>query len=284
MNFTDRMIHYATKPVPLRTLLLRRLLSRWPIGSYEGRVRAGAVDRPWYAWCLYYAAVEAKALGYSAMTAVELGVAGGNGLVSLCSHGDSIRKELGIEVVVVGFDAGTGLPASKDPRDVQYFWPPAAFPMDVAALEQRLQGKARVILGDVATTVRDWNPDENAPLGAVMFDLDLYSSTMGSFALLEKENVLPRMWCYFDDICVDEPEIALTDYIGEREAIRQFNLAPERRKMNDHLSPAYVFRHVDPGIWHHQIYLYHRLSHPRYEKCLYAHRAGNQLALRGNSR
>lgn len=274
------MIHYATKPVPLRTLLLRRLLTRWPMGSYEGRVRVGAVDRGWYAWCLYYAAVEARALGYKAFTAVELGVAGGNGLVSLCRHGETIRKELGIEVEVVGFDAGTGLPSSDDLRDVQYFWPPSAFPMDVAALEKRLQGKARVILGDVSKTVRDWSPSDDKPLGAVMFDLDLYSSTMGAFEILAKKSILPRVWCYFDDICVDEPEIALTDYIGEREAIRQFNLAPERQQMKDHLSPAYVFRHVDPGVWRHQIYLYHRLSHPHYAKCLYAERAGNQLALR----
>jgi hypothetical protein len=213
------------------------------------------------------------------MTVVELGVAGGNGLVSLCRHAEAIRKELGIEIKVVGFDTGAGLPDTGDIRDLQYFWPPTAFPMDSAALEKRLQGKARVILGNVADTIREWNPDADAPLGAVMFDLDLYSSTMNAFPILAKQSILPRVWCYFDDIFVDEPEIALTDYIGEREAIRQFNLSPERQKMNDHLSPAYVFRHINPGIWQSQIYLYHRLGHPDYRKCLYARRAGHQLDL-----
>ncbi|AXC13428.1 hypothetical protein ACPOL_4151 [Acidisarcina polymorpha] len=267
MTLIDRILDIATRPVPLRTLLLRRLLVRWPVGSYRARLLAGGVNRPPYGWCLYHAALEAKALGHKAMTVVELGVAGGNGLVCLSEHRQFIQRAIGIEVVVAGFDGGNGLPASQDPRDLLYCWPAGSFEMDRAALERRIAGRAELIIGDVRTTLGGWNPRPDAPLGAVLFDLDLYSSTMGGFTLLEKANVLPRIWCYFDDICGYSAD-ATTDRVGEREAVRQFNLAPERDIHKDHLSLAYTFKGMVPEAWHQHIYLYHRVSHPDYNRCL----------------
>lgn len=278
MAFIDRIIQQSLRPVPLRTLLLRKLLRRWPIGSYETRVRAGAVHRPHYGWCLCFAAHQAKLLGYSRVTAVELGVAGGNGLVCMCQHRREIKKELGVEVVVVGFDAGTGLPPSPDPRDVLYFWPAGSFRMDRAALERRIEGQASLIIGNVSETIAQWNPEPDAPLGAVLFDLDLYTSTTAALPLLAKANALPRIWCYFDDVC-GGPENMFTDRIGEREAIREFNEGAERAHLNDYLSPAYAFKGMAPEGWHQQIYLYHRLSHPEYNRCLYAPGERDQLSL-----
>lgn len=266
MSLIDRMVRVATWPVPLRTIFFRNLLRRWPVGSYETRLKMRAVDRPVYGWCTYFAAIEARALGYKAMTAIEFGVAGGTGLVNLCRHKKEVQKALGIEIVVVGFDTGTGLPASHDARDLRYFWPPGSFEMDRAALEKRLNGQAELVLGDVADTVQSWRPREDAPIGAIMFDLDLYTSTMAAFQLFLKPNVLPRIWCYFDDIS-GYPANAYTDRIGEREAIREFNESPERQWLNDHLSPAYVFKGL-PWELKQDIYLYHRLSHPEYNTCL----------------
>jgi hypothetical protein len=102
---------------------------------------------------------------------------------------------------------------------------------------------------------------------------------MAAFGLLTKQNTLPRVWCYFDDIC-GGPENAFTDSIGEREAIKQFNLMPERKILNDHLSLAYVFKYKTPDSWHQQLYLYHRLSHPEYNTCMYANGERDQLRLR----
>jgi hypothetical protein len=267
MSFTDRFVDIATRPVPLRTLALRKFLTRWPIGSYSARLRASAVSRPAYGWCMYYAAEEARRLGHKAMTVIELGVAGGDGLLSLCQHRRDIQKQFGLEIVVVGFDTGTGLPVSDDTRDLLYCWPAGSFEMDRNALEKRLDGQAQLVLGDLASTAAQWSAEPEAPLGAVMFDLDFYSSTIAAFSLLTKQNVLPRIWCYFDDIA-GGPDNAYTDYIGVREAIREFNLDPERRAVNDHLSPAYTFRGLRPEDWHDQIYLYHRLGHPDYNTCL----------------
>ncbi len=267
MSFVDRMVRVATWPVPLRAIFFRNLLRRWPIGSYETRLVMGAIDRPVYGWCTYFAAVEARALGYKAMTVVEFGVAGGTGLVNLCKHKKEIQKELGIEILVVGFDTGIGLPASQDSRDLLYLWPAGSFEMDRAALEKRIAGQADLVFGDVATTVASWQPRPDAPVGAIMFDLDFYTSTMAAFGLLLQKNILPRVWCYFDDIS-GYPANAYTDRIGEREAIKQFNLAPERQRLNDHLSPAYVFKGLPRELRQEDIYLYHRLSHPEYNVCL----------------
>ncbi|MGA9671662.1 MAG: hypothetical protein WBQ94_20800 [Terracidiphilus sp.] len=247
--------------------MIRKVLKHWPMGSYKARLDAGAVDRPYYGLCLYQAAHEAKALGYKAITAVELGVAGGNGILSMCRHRDEIRKALGMEVHLLGFDSGTGLPSSEDPRDVRYYWPPGSFEMDREVLEKRLAGQADLIFGNVADTIPKWEAMPDAPLGAIMFDLDLYSSTTAALGLLTKQNLLPRVWCFFDDV-IGYPENAFADGTGEREAIREFNLAPERKLLHDHLSPARVFKARVPEHWHQQIYLYHRLSHPQYNVCI----------------
>src|SRR6266567_675436 len=277
MNAMDRLIDYATRPVPLRTLILRKLLRRWPIGSYEARLRAGAVDRPHYGWCLYFAAREAKALGHKAMTVVEFGVAGGNGLVCLCAHKEALEKELGIEILVVGFDSGSGLPASNDPRDILYCWPEGSFVMDRAALEKRIGGRAQLVLGNVGQTVAAWQPSPHAPIGAVMFDLDYYSSTTSALPLLTKNNVLPRVWCYFDDICTG-PEEAVTDLVGERAAIAEFNLSPDRMMLNDNISLVHSFKSTQPQSWHQQIYVYHRINHPDYNTRITGNRDQLQLS------
>jgi hypothetical protein len=269
MPITDRIIDIACRPVPLRALFLRKLLMRWPIGSYTARLNAGAIARPYYAWCLYHAAAEAKALGHKAMTVVELGVAGGNGIVWLIEHSRIIGNDLGIEILVAGFDAGNGLPPSQDPRDLLYCWPAGSFEMDRGALDRRIGGRAEIIIGDVRDTIPSWSPRPDAPIGAILFDLDMYSSTLSAFALFEKPNVLPRIWCYFDDIVGS----------GEREAIREFNLDPRRDLQRDHLSTAYSFKGKAPEAWHRQIYVYHRIGHPDYNRCLLPAGGKHQLPL-----
>jgi hypothetical protein len=139
--------------------------------------------------------------------------------------------------------------------------------MDRAALEKRLAGRAELILGDVSETIPLWQAPADAPLGAVMFDLDLYTSTRDALRLLTKSNVLPRVWCYFDDI-FGYPEMALTDYIGEGAAVREFNDDPARSILRDNLSPARIFADMPPEGWHQKMYIYHRLDHPQYETCL----------------
>ena len=279
LRITDRSIRRISQPLPLRARFIRRLLNHVRIGSFETRLRAGALRRPDYATCLYYAALQAKRLGYSAMTAVELGVAGGRGLLSICEHAAAIQKELGIEFVIAGFDAGSGLPESDDPRDLKYYWSAGAFPMDLQALQQRLAGRAELILGNVADTCPNWTPQARAPLGMIAFDLDLYSSTAAALSLLEKENVLPRIWCCFDDL-MDLPQSSLTGFVGVAAAIRDFNEMPNRKLLQDNLSPARVFAESPVEWWHGKIHIYHRFTHPQYNLPAYQRTDAEQLKLK----
>jgi hypothetical protein len=267
MKFTDRFVDLATRPMPLRALVMRRLLQRFPIGSWEMRLRSGAVNRPHYAWCLHYAAVQAKGLGYDAMTVIELGVAGGNGLLCLAEHAAEIRKQLDLDIHLVGFDSAGGLPTTSDVRDLHYLWASGSFEMNRSALEERLAGRAELVLGNVSETVPGWTPPDHAPLGCVMFDLDLYTSTRDALPLLTKTSVLPRIWCYFDDIS-GFPDMALTDFIGEGAALHEFNHHPDRQILRDNVSPASIFAGAVPEMWHRKMYIYHRLSHPQYDVCL----------------
>ena len=276
MTAIDRLIGLASRPVPMRTLILRRLLKSWRIGSFEARLRAEGVVRPHYAWPVYFAACEAKALGHKAITVAEFGVAGGNGLACLCELKKEIEKAVGIEILVVGFDSGSGLPVSSDPRDILYSWPPGSFVMNRPALEARIGGRAQLVIGNVSETVSGWQPNPKAPLGAVMFDLDYYTSTMSALPVLTKENVLPRVWCYLDDICGGHEE-AMTDFVGERAAISEFNLSPQRKELNDNIALAYPFKWLQSQPWHQHIYIYHRINHPQYNACITKDRAQLQL-------
>ncbi len=258
---TYKLLRLLTHPEPLRAVLFRRLISRWRLGEYALRLRFGAVDRPWYGWCVYHAALEAQALGYSAITAVELGVAGGSGLICLCDHADEVRRATGIEVVVYGMDTGQGLPQTGDWRDLLYCWPPGSFKMDAAKLRTRIGSRAQLVIGDVRESIANFKVSKSAPLGAVMIDLDLYTSTVAALDIFKTSDRLPRVWCYFDDIA-GFPENAYCEKTGERAAINEYNLA------GGCLSPANCFKGLPVELWHSQVYVDHRLDHPDYNRCL----------------
>ena len=275
MSLIDRAIVVGGSPTPYRTRLFRKLLTVWPIGSFSARLRAGGLERPAYGYCLLNAAREAKALGHKAFTAIEFGVAGGTGLLLLCKYRDQIEAEAGIKINLIGLDAGSGLPQSSDPRDLLYCWPTGSFEMDIPKLRARLAGRAELILGDVSTTARELSIPADAPLGAIMFDLDYYSSTRDAFAIFGQTNILPRVWCYLDDVTGD-PGNAYSDSIGVRAAVKDFNdQAPASQR---HLSPVYSFKNTSPEDWHQRIFVFHGMSHPDYNRCLSDHKHTLDLA------
>jgi hypothetical protein len=60
------------------------------------------LERMAYAYGLYQAALEAKALGIPAISAVEFGVAGGNGLVALERYAEHVERERRCAVMCSG--------------------------------------------------------------------------------------------------------------------------------------------------------------------------------------
>lgn len=240
-----------------------KLWRRYPIGSVPTRVRFGVWRRPEYAYGLFRAAELAKSLKLPGVSALEFGVAGGNGLVALEAIAREVSQHLRIPIDVYGFDTGAGMPAPRDYRDLPHVWDQGFYPMDVAALRARLE-TAKLILGDVEDTVPAFIAEPTLlPVGFIAFDLDFYSSTQKAFRIFSGNGriTLPRVYCYFDDIFW--PEFAChNEYVGELCAIREFNEQHEARK----LLPLHLLRNIQPhpARWHDQIYVFHNFQHPLY--------------------
>lgn len=219
--------------------------------------------RPYYRHPMLQSARLAAKLGHTEMSAIELGVAGGNGLVDMEYQADLVERETGVKVAVYGFDAGSGMPPPVDYRDMPYMWQEGYFVMDEAALRARLRS-AELIIGDVGETVGKFCAEADfPPIGFISFDLDFYSSTMAAFALFDAghELLLPRVACYFDDM-VGDVDWAYNEFTGELLAIQEFNDAHDDMK----IAPVRGLRYTRsrPEQWHEQIFVAHLFSHPDY--------------------
>jgi hypothetical protein len=226
----------------------------------------GRIERQHYKHCMLHAAMLARKLGHKRIASIEFGVAGGNGLVAMEGHAETVRVKTGVEVVVYGFDTGQGMPPALDYRDLPYLWQPGYFAMDVAKLKARLKS-AKLILGDVAETIRDFTSQENPPaIGFIAFDLDYYSSTVAALKVLEANYryLLPRVACYFDDM-VGDVDWAYSEFTGELLAIKEFNAAHEIIKIAP-VNGLRFFKNRIPRQWHEQIFVAHVFDHPDYVK------------------
>lgn len=252
----------------LRNQVKRAYLSRF--GKRRGLTVAKKVEwdlfpRSHFAYGLYQAAREAKALGLSKISAIELGVAGGNGLIAMEKTAAEIGSDSDIAIEVYGFDTGRGQPAPQDYRDCPYIWKEGQFRMDEDALRRRLQS-AQLVIGDVAQTVPSFfEQNTPAPIGFIAWDLDYYSSTKSALPLLDAEHdyFLPRVFCYFDDVVGDDTETH-SEFTGELLAIREFNDEHPTMKIGTIHGLAYKRR--VPQRWHAQMFVLHRFDHPAYCK------------------
>ena len=198
-------------------------------GSFERRLRYDVFARTHYAFCIYHAARTASVLKIPAMSVIEFGVAGGNGLVAAEAIAVEVEKLFPIQIEIYGFDSGEGLPPPQGYRDLPYVWQEGFFKMDVPALESRLQ-RSKLVLGNVSDTTTTFFQDHSAaPLGAVFFDLDYYSSTRDAFRLFDAgdEHALPRVFCYMDDILSNEFGGLYCHGVGQLCAIDEYNAEHE---------------------------------------------------------
>lgn len=232
-------------------------------GSFHSKVDFDLVQRPHYAYGLLAAAEQAAQQGLKAITAVEFGVASGEGLLNLCAISAKLSHATGIRVNIAGFDSGSGMPAPLDYRDHPEEFQGGDFPMDHDKLRQQLPSNCQLILGPVKETVPEFlrsGLTAAAPLGFAAFDLDYYTSTCEAFAMLadpdpSKYIFLPML--YFDDIVLPN----YNEWAGELLAIRDFNCSHELRKIE-----SYRFlrsrRMLKNARWIDQIYLLHLFDHP----------------------
>ncbi|PSF38138.1 hypothetical protein C7H19_06615 [Aphanothece hegewaldii CCALA 016] len=240
------------------------LLQKFGNLSYEQSLALQIIDRPHYGYCVYHSAALAKKLGYSRISVVEFGVAGGNGLINLEYHAEQVSKIFGIDIDIYGFDTGEGLPKPIDYRDLPYHWQESFFKMNIPELKNRLT-KAQLVLGDIRETVTNFFQEyQPAPIAAMFHDFDYYSSTIAAFKMFDEDEkyLLPRIYCYLDDVIGSEIEL-YNDYTGIRLAVNEFNENHSLKK----LSPAYhLLTRQHLKTWYHQIYIYHDFSHSKYNQ------------------
>jgi len=248
-------------PGPSIRWWIENLIKKRELGTYRYRYGIGALDRPNYAYLLFNAAALAAKLGHKRISAIEFGVAGGNGLLSMERHAAEIEKIFPVQFEIYGFDTGAGLPPPTDYRDMPYHFQESSYSMDRAKLTERLH-RARLVIGDLRQTARSFFVDHHpAPIAALSYDLDFYSSTVAALEMLcaGERYYLPRVFCYFDDTVGDESEL-YNDFTGERLAIREFNERHETIK----LCQAYFASARASQLWHHQIWIAHFFQHSQY--------------------
>lgn len=271
MNSKDNTLQRAmTYPIVGRfvTRLVKKSAKYLSLSPHM-EVRLNVGKRPHYSYCVLHAAELARRLNLKRVSVLEFGVAGGNGLLYLEQFAKRVGAAVGIEIEVYGFDTGGGLPQVTMPEDLPYWFQPSQYKMQVAAL-QAARTSAKLVLGNVKDTVGDFFTKFNpAPVGAIMNDLDLYTSTIDSFKLFDTDpsHFLPRVFIYFDDIVGSEYEM-YGESNGQLLALSEFN---SRQKdihigLNQNLLPR-----ADIG-YRYQIYYAHLKTHPMYSNYIGADR------------
>ena len=264
------------EPTSTRFLVVRALDSVFNFLSYEAKLRVRSITRSQYGFGLLQAGRLATRVGIPRISAIEFGVAGGNGLLALEDHARFVTRETDVEIDVYGFDSGVGLPAPDDYRDIPYAWEQGFYAMDFEKLQSRLR-TAKLLIGDVRDTVQRFGENNAAPIGFISFDLDYYSSTKAALQVLDPpfENLLPRVFCYFDDVA-GGPSYCYNEFTGELLAINEFNRAHEDRKLARIAGLRHNFRTL-PTLWHEQMDVAHLFKHPHYNTP--AHAGDQRLAL-----
>ncbi len=255
-----RIVRLLVQPGRILLSIMRRL----PFGSFELRCALDLHPRPHYAYGVQQAAELARRLGLARISVIEFGVAGGSGVVELNRLALLATRATGVQIDVYGFDTGEGLPKPTDYRDLPYIWHSGDFAMDEDAIRARLGG-ARLVLGDIEDTVVGFlDAEQPAPIGFIAIDVDFYSSAAASLRIFDGEHryFLPRVFCYFDDIVGDDDQIIHNDYVGELNAVREFNETRTDMKV----APINGLRHkrAVPAPWNDSIQALHRFDHPEY--------------------
>jgi hypothetical protein len=223
-------------------------------------------DYPAYAYGIFHAAMQARALGLRAITVMELGVGSGRGLLAMDFLAGEVKGSLGVAVTPVGFDTGRGLPAPTDYRDLPYLYRGGYYTMDEQLLRSELR-TGRLILGDVRDTVRPFLSSlADAPVGFISFDLDYYSSTRDALTTLNgvvddsPGCYLPRVLCYFDDIA--NADAMQSAHTGELLAVAECNA----QSVNSKIAPirGLAWSRTIPAPWNDQMFAWHYFDHPLY--------------------
>ncbi len=250
---------------------LKILFSR--IIGYDKPLRIGLLKyltlkfktfRPHYETILLESVLEAKKLGYKKVSVLELGVAGGNGIIALEKYKKRIEKYTNVEINIYGFDTGTGLPETKNNFDLPFIWSSGNFKTNKDELNKKI--KSKIFYGDIKNTFEDFiktNPDL---IISMFFDLDYYTSTKNFLSQLPKfkDFLCPRVYCYFDDIFDTNHHI--NEHNGELLAIREFNSQNSEIKIGKSFEHSSDFKFP---LGRENLFVLHNFNHKNYSKLIF---------------
>ena len=230
-------------------------------GSFKSKVEFDLVIRQQNAFSLYRAAEFAKWMGLKSITAIEFGVASGDGLLNICQIADKITKETGIHFNIFGFDTPTGMPAPQDFRDIPELFQENLFPpVDREKLLTELPDNAKLIVGNIEETIPKFleTISEESPIGFVSVDVDYYWSAKICLNIFKDkpEKYLPITLVYLDDITPPSSNPS----VGELLAVNEFNMEHEYRKIHPYtfLRSKRIFQKTQ---WIDRIFVLHVLDH-----------------------
>lgn len=149
-------------------------------GSFRQKVSFDLVIRHHVAYGLLKAADLAKSHRITEITAIELGVASGAGLMNMAKIARKVEEATGVKIHLAGFDTGKGMPPARDYRDHPEYYGEGDFPINCERLRSALPQDVELVLGELKDTVPAWMAHtlENRPIGYVVVDVDYYSSTV----------------------------------------------------------------------------------------------------------
>lgn len=230
-------------------------------GSFRSKVAFDLVLRQNHAYAILSCADLARELGIREVTLIEFGVAAGAGLLNICELAKRVTRETGVRFRIVGFDTGKGMPPPQSYRDHPEIYQQGDFPMNHEALQRSLPDNAQLVIGEINGSVAPFleTVTADAPVGFVSIDVDYYTSTRDSLAVLDGKasQYLPRVQIYLDD--VEHP--SHNSWCGERLAVQEFNARNELRKIEQHafLKSYRIFRNAR---WIDHMFTLHVLDHP----------------------
>jgi hypothetical protein len=268
---------------PLQPSIIFDKLSQNGVRTSKIEVLYGTIyndlwHRAWYAFPLITAVAQAERLGLRELTVVEMGVWLGEGLLNLASLCEMITHCTGMEIKVIGFDTGTGLPSVADYRDHPELWYTGELASpDMELLKEKLPKNCELIIGDISETIDKLTTSlsPTSPLAFMALDVDTYSSSVDAlrvFREVDASCLLPATPIYVDDSYIN---IMQNEFCGEGLAIGEFNAEMSRRKILQK-----IVRTNRPQMpWHHAMYFCQVFDHPVRE----SHKGVNFIGLNVHS-
>lgn len=219
--------------------------------------------RPHYETILLESVLEAKKIGYKQVSILELGVAGGNGIISLENYKKKIEKLTNVKINIFGFDYGEGLPNTNNKFDLPFFWSSGEYKINKEILSKKINSE--VFFGDIKDTFKRFIKSNPAPISTIFFDLDYYTSTINFLNQIpENKNFFcPRVYCYFDDVFSNYHYI--NEHNGELMAIKEFNNNNKDIKIGKSLANSSDFRFP---VGNDKLFMLHNFTHRDYFKNL----------------